>query len=141
MDFEKAFKIYQVNCDTNSFPNSCGKAGYYLCTGDAGVHDPVCLNSIYFVICLLIKLQCSYHYHLFQVQGYEYLKKGCDLGHPKGCLLAGMYSYTDWKDEKANALKNKAQSAPYLSKACDLGQHLGCARFGELNIQGEHIPV
>ena len=41
MDFEKAFKIYQVNCDTNSFPNSCGKAGYYLCTGDAGVHDPV----------------------------------------------------------------------------------------------------
>jgi len=114
MDFEKAFKIYQVNCDTNSFPNSCGKAGYYLCTGDAGVHDPV--------------------------QGYEYLKKGCDLGHPKGCLLAGMYSYTDWKDEKANALKNKAQSAPYLSKACDLGQHLGCARFGELNIQGEHVP-
>ena len=63
------------------------------------------------------------------------------MGHPKGCLLAGMYSYTDWKDEKANALKNKAQSAPYLSKACDLGQHLGCARFGELNIQGEHVPV
>ena len=63
------------------------------------------------------------------------------MGHPKGCLLVGMYSYTDWKDEKANALKNKAQSAPYLSKACDLGQHLGCARFGELNIQGEHVPV
>ena len=41
MDFEKAFKIYQVNCDTNSFPNSCGKAGYYLCTGDAGINDPV----------------------------------------------------------------------------------------------------
>ena len=44
MDFEKAFKIYQVNCDTNSFPNSCGKAGYYLCTGDAGEHDPVCFK-------------------------------------------------------------------------------------------------
>ena len=63
------------------------------------------------------------------------------MGHPKGCLLAGMYSYTDWKDEKANALKDKAQAAPYLSKACDLGQHLGCARFGEMSIQGEHIPV
>ena len=24
------------------------------------------------------------------------------MGHPKGCLLAGMYSYTDWKDDKAN---------------------------------------
>ena len=63
------------------------------------------------------------------------------MGHPKGCLLAGMYSYTDWKDEKANALKDLAQAAPYLSKACDLGQHLGCARFGELSIQGEHVPV
>ena len=48
MDFEKAFKIYQVNCDTNSFPNSCGKAGYYLCTGDAGEHDPVCFKKYLF---------------------------------------------------------------------------------------------
>ena len=61
MDFEKAFKIYQVNCDTNSFPNSCGKAGYYLCTGDAGEHDPVCFKKYLFCAQIARGYRCLEH--------------------------------------------------------------------------------
>jgi hypothetical protein len=40
-DFSKSLKIFETNCDLNSFPASCFKAGSYRAAGRACPQDMV----------------------------------------------------------------------------------------------------
>ena len=81
-DWEKAGKIYQVNCNDYKYGHSCFKFGNYLFTGKGS--------------------QKADH-----AEATKYYDKGCDLKYPEACLHSGLMrtAQTSQVEQKPPPLK------------------------------------
>jgi len=147
-DWEKAGKLYEVNCDQYNYGHSCFKYGNYSFVGKGGAK-------------------------LDHKKAVEYYDKGCSLKYPEACLHAGLMRTSAnsqlEKDQKtaytnfdAGCSMNNSMCCFYVSgmfiagvkdlftrdmekafqysvKACHLGNMYACSNLSQMYKKGEGV--
>jgi len=123
-DYEKAKKIYEINCDEYGMAHSCHKSGGYYFAGRGCPRD----------------LQ----------KAFEFFEKACNLtpNFPTSCLNAGLLSQLEAKtqiggivsDNMSCMLKSEPadhlKAINYFKKACDGEIAEGCHRYSSTMLTG-----
>ncbi|XP_034187994.1 cytochrome c oxidase assembly factor 7 isoform X1 [Osmia lignaria lignaria] len=108
-DYNEAAKIYKDNCDTRNYNKSCTKYGEYSFAGRG------CEKNIQ--------------------EAFKYMRKGCELNDPKGCLDAGAFAVSDEKLEKSRDTQ-VSLGIQMLRKACDANEERACFYLSGIFLKG-----
>ncbi|XP_066903853.1 cytochrome c oxidase assembly factor 7 homolog isoform X2 [Halyomorpha halys] len=108
-DFDKAGKIYKVNCDNSNFGRSCFKIGNYFLAGKGG-------------------LQKS------DSKAIEYYEKGCELNDFDSCFRGGVISFLSSKSK--SPIRTLKQSVDLLTKGCEGKNKDACFHLSSLHLVG-----
>ncbi|XP_043268643.1 cytochrome c oxidase assembly factor 7 homolog [Venturia canescens] len=110
-DIKKAAEIYKTNCDVRSYPRSCAKYGGFALVGKG------CEKNL--------------------KEGYEYTKKGCELGDAYGCLHAGVVATSDQTVGEKDRMAQITKGMEMLKDSCWKHEmEKGCYWLSGLYIQG-----
>lgn len=108
-DYKEAINIYKKNCDEMNYNKSCTKYGDYRAIGRGYKKDVL--------------------------EGYKYMKKGCDLNDEKGCHHAGVFAISNEKLEADRAVQ-VANGMAMLKKACDSNVEKACFHLAGVFLSG-----
>ncbi|KOC65074.1 Sel1 repeat-containing protein 1 like protein [Habropoda laboriosa] len=108
-DEKKAAIIYKENCDKRNFGKSCTKYGDFRAVGRG------CKKNT--------------------VEAFKYMRKGCDLDDPRGCLHAGALAISAEEVDLSRETEISL-GMHFLKKACDLNQEKGCFYLSGLYLSG-----
>ncbi|KAG8285856.1 Cytochrome c oxidase assembly factor 7 [Homalodisca vitripennis] len=108
-DHEKAWKVYQNNCDTANFAKSCFKCGNYLAIGRGGQKQD-------------------------RTKALEYFEKSCTHGDMNGCFRAGILSaiISTAKDP----IRTFKQAMALFEKGCEGKHHESCYHLSGVFMEG-----
>jgi len=148
-DYEKAGKLYKVNCEDFDFGHSCFKFGNYLFTGKGNFKpDHVRATEAFDKGCKLGFSDSCLHSGLMRTskmsqvpRNHELAKDkfetGCSLDNAQCCFyLSGMFIAGI---DKSSIAKDMEKAFTYSKKACELGNVYACANLSQMYKKGDGV--
>lgn len=147
-EWDKAGKLYEVNCDEYKYGHSCFKFGNYNFTGKGSLKaDHAKAMSYYDKGCHYKYPEACLHAGLMRTaltsqipkddrKAFDYFNAGCNLKSGMCCFyVSGMYiSGVD-----GLVPKDMKKAFEYSKTACDLGNVYACANLSQMYAKGEGV--
>jgi len=148
-DWQKAGKLYQVNCDEYNYGHSCYKFGNYTFMGKGSVKvDHAKAAEYYDKGCSLKYPDACLHSGLMRTSETSQVPKdhkkafqdfdvGCGLKSPMCCFyLSGMFI----SGVEGFLKKDMEKAFHYSNTACELGNMYACANLSQMYKKGDGVP-
>jgi len=147
-DWEKAGKLFAVNCNDYNYGHSCFKYGNYLFIGKGGAkqdhnkaaeyYDKGC-NLKFSEACLhagLMRTSANSTLEKDHKTAYENFEAGCTMNNGMSCFYVSGMFIAGVKDLFA---RDMGKAFEYSVKACHLGNMYACSNLSQMYRKGEGV--
>lgn len=146
-DFEKAFTVFETNCNDNKFGHSCFKAGNYSMIGRACEKSYERAYGFYTAGCTAGYGPACHNAGLLRRSGRiggepdyvaaaGFLESGCEKDNIPSCQLLSTF----YLQGQAGVPKDMQRAATLAGKACEAGHIYACVNLSQIYTRGDGVP-